>query len=408
MPKIRFTVPILYRYVFGEIFAPFAISLSIFTSILFLIRSLKLVDLVVNKNVPASEMILLFSYIIPRFFEIALPMSCFLGIILAFTKLSSSSELVVMRATGIGLHRLIAPVLFFSFLLFCLSMLMSSTVTPWANHRLGKGMFEIAKTKISSGLIPGVFNEMGQLTVYAERIEGHGQRLNNVIIADRLDESSIKNFISKHGRIVADDKARNLSIQLYDGSIHEGRGDNYNVTYFDVNNILIKQDEILNNDKTDREGKRSEEMFIGELSESITKLKNSPTELNEEENKQLSRYLVEKQKRWIIPTACLCIALIGMALGIQPSRLAESWGTTISITIGILIVVSYYLLLALVTALGEQGMKPTTLIVWAPNLLFLFFTIVLTKRIFNEKWLSVSQTLGNLFSIFSKLKKSKT
>jgi lipopolysaccharide export system permease protein len=407
MPKFRFNVPILYRYVFGEIFTPFAISLSIFTSILFLIRSLKLIDLVVSKNVPASEMLLLFSYIIPRFFEIALPMSCFLGIILAFSKLSSSSELVVMRATGIGLHRLISPVLFFAFLMFCLSLLMSTLVTPWANYRLGRGMFEIAKTKISSGLVPGVFNEMGQLTVYAEQIEGQGQKLKNVIIADRLDEKSIKNFISKHGKIVADDKKRNLSIQLIDGSIHEGRAKNYNLTFFDLNNILINHYQILTNDGMDERGKRSNEMHFGELSENITLIKNKSSTLNKEEAKQLASYQVENQRRWIIPIACICIAIIGMALGIQSSRLAESWGTTISIMVGILVVVAYYLLMALTTALAEQGWKPTNLIVWAPNILFSILTIILIRRIANEKWLTISQTLANLFSVFSKLKKSK-
>ncbi len=225
-----YSPPLIYRYIAREVATPFIVSLFVFTGILFLARALKLVELVVNKNVPAGDILLLFSYIIPRFLEVAIPMPLLLGIIVAFGRLSHDSEFVVLRAAGMSLKRLAIPVLGFATLAVVFALLLTLWIRPLANYRLGLGLFEIAKTQASAGLVSGVFNELGQLTVYAESIEGQGQKLNNVIIGDRSDPEVSRLFIAKYGKIISDPMRRSLSLQLYDGSISEGSGLNFTVT----------------------------------------------------------------------------------------------------------------------------------------------------------------------------------
>jgi len=86
-------VPILHKYVFREMLFPFLVCLFVFTGILFLARILKLVELVITKNVPISDILLLFSYVVPRFMVIAIPMSIMLAVLLAFGRLSVSRSL---------------------------------------------------------------------------------------------------------------------------------------------------------------------------------------------------------------------------------------------------------------------------------------------------------------------------
>lgn len=393
-PQRAFSTGILSRYVFREISVPFLISLFIFTGVLFLVRVLKLFELIISRNVPITDILLLFSYIVPRFLEVALPMSLLLGIILAFSRLSSDSELVVMRASGLSLKQLLKPVIAFSVLSAIITLLIGCWIRPWANYQLGVGVFEIAKMQASSGLVAGVFNEMGPLTLYAERVEDKTGRLANVIISDGRDPSQNRTFIAKHGQLVADNQNRTLTLRLFDGSIHHGTGLNYELTDFDVNNISLEADALVDGGAA-KEGKKPNEMFIGELRRKVASYSSRQGEIPDEERRVQLSYLVEYHSRYAIPVSCFFVAIIAMALGIQPSRGGYSWGTVANVTAGIMLIVVYYLLFAFMSALGKKSAVPVGLLMWIPNAALCAVALFLFRLIESERWLAVSQMLGH-------------
>ncbi|MFN8392591.1 MAG: LPS export ABC transporter permease LptF [Bdellovibrionota bacterium] len=392
-----FGLPILFGYVLREMLTPFFVALFVFTGVLFLARVLKLIDLIVNKSVPVGDIILLFSYVIPGFLELAIPMALLLGILLAFGRLSSDSELVVMRAVGISMKQLAKPVMSFAVMAFFVSLAIGFWIRPWANYRLGIGLFEIVKLKTSSGLTAGIFNDMGPLTIYAESLDDQTGRLTNVIIADRRDPEMNRNFLARYGQIISDNDDRTLSLQLYDGSIQEGAGLNFNVTSFDSNQIKLPQTELLDEGPT-REGKHANELYIGELLDAMKALSDRSATLDDDDWLQLARYRVEFQKRLVIPFSAFCVALAAMALGIQPSRGGKTWGTTANVTLGIALILSYYILLALVSALGSHAFAPPWLLMWIPNILFSALGLYLFRQIGNERWQAVSQAIGDVFT----------
>ncbi len=394
---------IVDRYIVREIFVPFGVSLFVFTGVLFLARSLKLVELVINKSVPLGDIALLFSYLIPRFLEIAIPMSLLISIILAFGRLSSDSELVVMRSFGLNLRRLSLPVILFSTCCLLVTLFVGFWLRPWANYQLGVGMFEIAKLQASSGLTQGIFNDLGQLTIYAETISRSGKKMENVIIADRRNPEGRRTFVAKHGQLISNDQERTLTMRLYNGSIHEGSGMNYGVTLFDINNINIEQEDLIK--KQEESGKDDDEMYITELLSNISKLEKESLPLDEKTYLRILRYKVEFHKRLVVPAACLCIALIAMALGVQPSRGGHSWGPTISILAGIIVILLFYLLLALAKVLGEQALLSPGMAMWTPNVVFFSIAFLLFKRMGSERWLAVSEAFGDTISkVLIKLK----
>ncbi|MCI5064648.1 LptF/LptG family permease, partial [bacterium] len=91
---------ILSRYILREVLTYFAISLFIFTGILFTLRVLKLTSLIVNKGVLLSQVLLVFLSVIPAFLEIAVPLAALLGPMLTLARLSGDSEVIVIRASG--------------------------------------------------------------------------------------------------------------------------------------------------------------------------------------------------------------------------------------------------------------------------------------------------------------------
>jgi len=384
---------VLRRYIFLEVAVPFFVALFVFTGLLFLVRILRLIELVVNNSVGISDVLLLFAYVLPRFFEIALPMSLLIAVIFAFGRLSSDSELVVMRSTGITLRKIAEPVGLFALLCFFVTAIFAIWITPWANYQFGLGLFQIAKTQASRGLIAGVFNDIGPFTIYAETIEGQGSKLEHVIISDERNAQE-STYFARSGQILSDDTRRTITLRLFNGSIHRGDGGQYNLTSFDVNNINLNESELINSDLA-QDIKKPHEMQPGELTTAIHQLGLRPG-LEKKELRQLRSYQVEYQRRYVIPIACFCVAFIGMALGIQPSRGGAAWGPVFNISAGVLVIVAYYVSLALVTALSQDGLAPAWLLMWIPNLVLGFIAYRLFRLVESERWLAVSQAVGNL------------
>lgn len=77
--------------------------------------------------------------------------------------------------------------------------------------------------------------------------------------------------------------------------------------------------------------------------------------------------LIEINQRLASPFTCLIFALLGIPLGIQSSRSGKMRG----FTVGLSLVMVYYVLLLYGKALGETGKLPAAVGVWVPNMLFM-------------------------------------
>ncbi len=69
-------------------------------------------------------------------------------------------------------------------------------------------------------------------------------------------------------------------------------------------------------------------------------------------------------EKFALPFACFTLGLAAMPLGMQAKRGKRSMGTVL----GIILFLSYYILLSLGWSLGESGTLPPVVGMWAPNL----------------------------------------
>ncbi len=402
---MRILPPILYRYILKELLTPFGVILFVFTGLLFLARSLRLVELIVNKTASLSDIIILFSYIIPQFLEMAIPMAFLLSIIIAFGRLSADSELVVMRSVGLSLSKLILPVALFAISVSVFSAGISLLVRPWANYQLGLGLFRLATAQASSGLIAGSFNEIGPLTIYAREVIDQGALLKDVIISDRRNPDSQRIFFANRARIQSNDETRTVLIQLFDGSMHEGTGSSLSQTEYALNSIRISESEMTDSDEAIKKKKISE-MSTGELRDNINvTLARNETEID---GHSVPRMKVELHKRLVLPACCFSVALLALSLGIQPSRGGNRWGMTISFIAGIFFILAYYIFFALVSAISETGKFSVELLMWTPNFFFFILGAVLFRQVGTERWSAVTDTILQFFtSLGKRFSKSK-
>lgn len=382
----------LRRYLLREIAVPFALGLAVVTLILLIARILKLVELVVNRGVPFLQVVKLFSYILPAFLEVTVPMALLLSVLIAFGRLSSDSEITALHASGLSLYQLAPPVGVLATILTILCLGLSLFLRPWANDLLRTGLYDIAKTRASAGIRQGVFNdEFAGLVIYVDAIEQPGDQLRGVLIADARDPRQKDTVLAKYGMLVSDEVAQHLTLRLYDGQVHTHyrRDRSYHRTDFDHYDITLDLEDALA--KIEMRQREPSELPLAELQAAI-------------HDKQMGgegayHERVELHRRLSIPFACLGFAAIAIPLGIRPTRSVRSRGLAISLGL----ILGYYLVLSLAQNLGERGTIPAAIAMWTPNSVLAVLAALLFQRSarnsgvapiqWEERWLALQANL---------------
>jgi lipopolysaccharide export system permease protein len=393
-------VRLLSRYVLKEVLVFFSISLLTFTGLLLTLRMLRLTSLIVNRGVAIGQIAKVFIAIIPTFLEIALPMSALLGVMLACARMCGDSEVVVVKASGVGLASFLKPLTVFAVSIGLIGLFVSCVLRPWGFDTLSTALFDIARSKSTSGLSEGVFNKLGDISLYAESIDYGTGELRRVIVDDKRDDQQRKVVVAKRGRIVADETAQTISLLLADGVAHESADGKYTRTAFITNSLSVDPAELKSDSK---KGVTARELNTSRLREVITEykllLRNSQTPSVEvfgetitraELQKKYRRAKVEHGQRLSLPCASVIMTFIGFAIGIMSPRTQRSWGAGFAITLGLVVFMLYYAIFSMGLALADGGKIHVGVALWLPNVVATIIAVVLVRKIVTEQWVSVS------------------
>jgi lipopolysaccharide export system permease protein len=358
----------LQRYIFREITIPMLLGLVVFTFVLLMGRSLKLVELVINKGIPVGDIARLFLYLLPAFLVITIPLAFLLGVLLGFGRLSSESEVVAMKASGVDLYTMAKP----AFLLGVFATLATACLTlfvePAGNGAFRNQVFKIATSRASVGLKPTVFNDdFDGLVLYTSEIEDRSGKMKGVFISDERAGDAPAAIFSKSGRIISDPVLLTLTLRLEDGSIHRrltGKKEgSYQVIDFSSYDINLNIGQSLTAGQ--KRVKKDNELSFATLLDARR---------TEREAARRTAATVELNKRFILALAPLLFALVAVPLGIRSHRSGKGGG--FSLALGVFLV--YYVLLSFAKTLVVESHFPVVLL-WLPNLLFLIGGLTLLR-----------------------------
>ena len=117
-----------------------------------------------------------------------------------------------------------------------------------------------------------------------------------------------------------------------------------------------------------REQKAPEEMTMRELRHQIT--------LMQTQYVNTTKLEAELYQRVSVPMASLIFTLIGVPLGLQPTRNSSSAGFAMSV----IIIFLYYALMTMGNAFARGGVLPPMVAVWIPNIVGIAAGAVLLRR----------------------------
>src|SRR5689334_21567460 len=153
---------ILDRYIFKEILFPFLIALVALTFVAFLAFSRELgwlLELIVRQSATVRDVWAISAAYIPNVLTFTIPMAVLVGILTGFGRMSSDSEAIAFRATGISMVRLLVPVMFLGSFAFVSNILLTVYIAPHMASRLRDVRYEFLAKQVSLEVKPRVFNE---------------------------------------------------------------------------------------------------------------------------------------------------------------------------------------------------------------------------------------------------------
>ncbi len=117
----------------------------------------------------------------PRYIYEILPISALIGAVLGLGTLASNSELIIMRAAGISLWRIVSWVMRSALLLVILSFALSEWVIPVTNERAES--VKSHRSVAQLGEVKGYWSREGQRFIYIDYANSQGN-LRNVQVVD--------------------------------------------------------------------------------------------------------------------------------------------------------------------------------------------------------------------------------
>ncbi len=232
------------------------------TLAIWLSQSLRFVDLIVNKGLPVPTFLYLASLLLPRFLTIVLPIAIFCAVLFIYNRLSNDSELVVMRAVGLGQAELARPALLVACAVTVILYSLSLYLLP-VSYRAFKDLYtNLRDEHYSLVLQEGKFQELVKgVTVYIRERDRNGV-LAGIVVHDSRDQDRPVTYMAETGALLAEADAvpRVVLIKGNRQSI-DRKTKRLSILYFDRYTVEID----LKRAATGTRWREPRERFINEL-----------------------------------------------------------------------------------------------------------------------------------------------
>ncbi len=195
----------LQKYILRKLVGPFAFFLLSLTGVIWLMQSLRFVDLIINKGLSASYFGQLTLLVLPGVLNIILPIALFAAVLYVYNNLDGDSEIVVMRTSGLGNFSLARPAIVFALGVTIVGYFLSLYLMP-TGQRAFKDMKSSLRNNLSYVLLQeGTFNTIGDsLTVYIRARQSGGEML-GILVHDSRVKNRPVTMIAEKGVIVRTD-----------------------------------------------------------------------------------------------------------------------------------------------------------------------------------------------------------
>ena len=193
------------RYIVGAILPYLLLALLLLTAILFAQQAGRFAELLVSTHIPPDLLAKIVSALLPNVLIFTLPMAVLSGTIIGLSRMGSDSELVAMRAAGMGTWALLWPILTIGLMATAATFYLNLEEAPGAARALHRASLRAALYKLDSPVEPRSFStEIPGYVVYVRDGDKAAGIWERVFIYSRESDGATRLITARSGRIDSD------------------------------------------------------------------------------------------------------------------------------------------------------------------------------------------------------------
>ncbi len=217
-------MPVLPRYIIREHVGPFFFAFFVITLFFLLNILFRELGRLLSRGLEFTLIVEYFALHMGWILALTIPMAVLPAVLMAFGRLSSDNEIVAIKASGVSLYRITAPVLVAAAGLCAFCIWFGNSILPDMNHRARLLTADIARKRPTLTLEPGVVFEVSpSLHLSARAIkesEGYS-KLWGVAVDDYSEPEVTQTVFADSGEIQVDRTNGILTLDLYHGCIEK-------------------------------------------------------------------------------------------------------------------------------------------------------------------------------------------
>jgi len=347
---------ILDRYILKKFFVIFLLSLITFLLIFNIVDVIEKIDKFIRAKMTLSAVGIYYLYQFPFFINIAIPMSLLLASVFTIGILSKNNELAAIKASGISLYRLSAPLLLIGLIFSIGSFFFEDTlVIPASRKRIETEQIKLkrrryTKKKIFTNIM---YQDSPTCNIVISKFLTKNNTATSVTIqytsnhklVQRIDARKMTWIPEKDRWKVLDFKVRN-----FDEDGNETVSSVFTDSLFQFN---LKPEDII------QTSLKPDAMRFRELSDFIKRLKESGNDPR--------KWAVNLHFKIAFSFTNFIVILFGLPLAAMKHKKGISFGARMSL----LVIFTYYSFIKFGQVLGYKGILSPILSVWLGNIIFL-------------------------------------
>lgn len=364
-----FSMNSIDRYLARLIAVPLFSTLILSAMLLVLDRMLRLFDFVATEGGPVSVVWKMLANLLPEYLGLGIPIGLMLGILFAFRRLATTSELDAIRAVGISYNRLLRVPYLYAFGLAIANLAIVGYVQPQARYAYEQLRYELRTGALGASIKVGEFTSFpGGPTVRIEQSFDQGRRLQGIFVhKDNKDGGSIA-ITAQSGQFLGTDNPDEVIFRLSRGTLvnDDPKFAVPRVLTFTSHDLPVP---LPRSETFRNRGGRNLELTLPELAR-IGRDRSASMELRDTSRAAFHFRLVEVATMFLLP-------LLAVALGVPPKRSTSALG----VFLAIVMLVTYHKINESAEGIGSLSLADPLIALWTPFLLFAALVLWMYYRI---------------------------
>ncbi|MBX3735986.1 MAG: LptF/LptG family permease [Candidatus Didemnitutus sp.] len=375
---------LLHRHIFANVALTCLAAVGLFAFVLMIGNALKdLLGYVLAGQLDAGTFLRLIGLLVPFVVSYALPMGVLTGVLLVLGRMSSDREITAIRASGVSVAGISAPIFFFALLGVVASLLVNFQFMPTARVAYHRQLADAVRQNPLSFIVPKTFiRDFPGIVLYVGEKKGESD-LRDFWLWEVDPQGKVKRFArAEGGTLTFDEKQNNLTLTLFRAQVEvRNEKDLEDFSSLSGAPAMERATFYLPLDRVTGAHTVSTKLkwlTFSELLAEWRRLERPDPRVPAAERERLRmKVQVVFQEKCSTAFSVLSFALLAIPLGIKVSRKETS--ANLGVAVGL--AMAYYFMTVVVGWFDNKSAFRPDLLMWLPNVGFQALGLWMFKRV---------------------------